>query len=222
MKKRTAGWRVVVAMKKRTAGSCVVVAATGAMATATALGATVARQPDDPFTLSLSEQVTRDANVYRLPDDLDVAVVMSGADATRDDLVSRTSAVVDGNWDFGKQAFALNVGIDSNRYSDNTVLNNTSGSGRADWNWQLMRDWSGQLGASYGRSLAGFGAECILQNDRGHGMSQQEVLDAARRWQDAGGTHVSVVTMGRGYRAPEEHIHHLAEAQMRLKAALDT
>lgn len=87
-----------------------------------------------------------------------------------------------------------------------------------------LRGWSRlrELLTEAGRSIAGFGAECILQNDRGHGMSQQEVLDAARRWQDAGGTHVSVVTMGRGYRTPEEHIHHFAEAQMRLRAALDT
>jgi hypothetical protein len=46
--------------------------------------------------------------------------------------------------------------MDSNRYADNTMLDNTSGSGRADWNWALARDWSGQLGAGYGRSLAGF------------------------------------------------------------------
>ncbi|MET0657446.1 MAG: LLM class F420-dependent oxidoreductase [Steroidobacteraceae bacterium] len=79
-----------------------------------------------------------------------------------------------------------------------------------------------QLLAEAGRPVAGFGAECILQDDRSNGMSRQEALDAARRWQDVGGTHVSVVTMGRGYRTPEEHIHHLAEAHVRLQAALNT
>lgn len=145
-----------------------------------AVAATVARQPDDPFTLQLSEQVTRDENVYRLPDGLDVASVIPGADASRDDLVSRTSAVVDGNWDLGKQAIALNLAVDSNRYADNAMLNNTSGSGRADWNWQLMRDWSGQFGASYGRSLAGFVnsrffGKDVLENSDYHGTVRYEL-----------------------------------------------
>lgn len=165
-------------LRRHAAGICALLAATSALTPAVA--ATVARQPDDPFTLSLSEQVTRDENLYRLPDDLDVALVLPGAGASRDDLVSRTSAVIDGNWDFGKQAFALNLGVDSNRYADNTMLNNTSGSGRADWNWQLMSDWSGQLGASYGRSLAGFvnsrflGRD-VLENSDYHGTIRYEL-----------------------------------------------
>jgi hypothetical protein len=160
-------------------GQCVLVAAASTVATS-ALAATVAGQPDDPFTLSLSEQVTRDENVYRLPDDVPVAVMLPGADASRDDLVSRTSAIVDGNWDFGRQAFALNMGVDSNRYADNTMLDNTSGTGRADWNWQLMSDWSGQLGASYARSLAGFvnsrflGRD-VLENADYHGTIRYEL-----------------------------------------------
>jgi Putative beta-barrel porin 2 len=166
-------------MKKHTLTSCALLVVAGAVATP-ALAATVARQPDDPFTLSLSEQVTRDPNVYRLPDDLPLGIVLPSADASRDDLVSRTSAVIDGNLDLGKQAFALNVGIDSNRYADNTMLNNTSGSGRADWNWQLLSDWSGQLGASYGRSLAGFvnsrflGRD-VLESSDYHGVIRYEL-----------------------------------------------
>jgi hypothetical protein len=151
-------------MKEHTARSCALLVAASTVATS-ALAGTVARQPDDPFTLSLSEQITRDENVYRLPDNLDIAAALPGADASRDDLVSRTSAVIDGNWNLGKQAFALNMGVDSNRYADNTMLNNTSGSGRADWDWQLMSDWSGQLGASYGRSLAGFVNSRFLGRD---------------------------------------------------------
>ncbi|HEU4626858.1 MAG TPA: hypothetical protein VFS52_19005 [Steroidobacteraceae bacterium] len=48
--------------------------------------ATVARQPGDPFSLTISEQITRDANIYRLPDDLDITAIVAGADLNRDDL----------------------------------------------------------------------------------------------------------------------------------------
>jgi len=164
---------------RRVGGACTLVAIAGTVATS-ALAATVARQPDDPFTLTLSEQVTRDANVYRLPDNLDIAAIVPGSDASRDDLVSRTSAVMDGNWDFGRQELVANLGVDNNRYVDNTMLNNTSGSGRAEWNWQLLRDWSGQLGASYGRSLAGFTnsrflGRDVLENSDYHGTVRYEL-----------------------------------------------
>lgn len=82
--------------------------------------------------------------------------------------------------------------------------------------WARVR----QLVTDNGRSLADFGAEYILQDNQSWGIGPQAALDAARRWQDAGGTHISVVTMGRGYRTVEEHIQHLAEARVRLGAVL--
>ena len=149
-------------------------------ATSATFAASVARDPADPFSLSLSEQVTRDANIYRVPDDLDVAGAIPGGDASRDDLVSQTSAVIDGNWTLGKQALLLNLAVNSNRYNQNRSLDNTSGNGRADWNWQLSRDWSGQLGASYGRALSGFVnsrffGKDVLENSDYHGALRYEL-----------------------------------------------
>jgi hypothetical protein len=152
----------------------------GCVASSVALGAAAPREPGDPFSLSLSELITRDANLYRLPEELDAAAVIPGGKATRDDLISRTSAVVDGNWSLGKQDFLLNVAVDSNRYSDNTQLDNISGNGRADWNWQVGSDWSGQLGAGYGRSLAGFVnsrffGKDVLESSDYHGALRYEL-----------------------------------------------
>ncbi|MEP7246160.1 MAG: outer membrane beta-barrel protein [Gammaproteobacteria bacterium] len=121
-----------------------------------ASAATIPRESGDPFAIALSEQLTQDNNLYRLPGDVNMADLVPGSNASRDDVLSRTSAIADGAWDFGKQAVALNVALDSNRYADNDDLNNTSGTGRADWNWRMGRDWSGQIGGSYGRSLSGF------------------------------------------------------------------
>lgn len=67
-----------------------------------------------------------------------------------------------------------------------------------------------------GRSSDDFGAEYLLQNAKAGGLTVQEGLDSAKRWQDAGGTHVSVVTMGLGYQTMDQHIDHLAEFRQRL------
>ena len=120
------------------------------------LAAPLPRDAGDPFAIAIAEQVTRDDNLYRLPDGVDAAAVVPGSSTSRGDLVSRTSVIADGNWALGQQALALNLALDNNRYADNTSLDNTSGNGRADWNWRLGRDWSGQLGGGYGRSLSSF------------------------------------------------------------------
>ena len=142
--------------------SCVVL---GVLTTGVAAAAPGPRKPGDPFSLTLSEQLVHDDNLYRLPGNLELADLMPGAQVSRDDLVSRTSAIVDAGFELGRQAFTLNAAVDGNRYSDNDRLDNTSGNARADWNWQLMRAWSGQLGAGYGRSLAGFVNSRFLGKD---------------------------------------------------------
>lgn len=72
-----------------------------------------------------------------------------------------------------------------------------------------------------GRSAAGFGAEYILQDDTAGGLSSQRALDAARRWRDAGGTHVAIVTMGLNLRTAQEHIDRLADIHALLRPALE-
>ena len=69
-----------------------------------------------------------------------------------------------------------------------------------------------------GRSEEGFGKEYLLQSATVAGLTVQEGIDSARRWQDAGGTHASVVTMGRGYKTYQQHIDHYAEFRQRLGA----
>jgi probable F420-dependent oxidoreductase len=82
--------------------------------------------------------------------------------------------------------------------------------------WQRVRELLGHEG----RDVSGFGAEYLLQDAKGHGLEVSAAVDAARRWQDAGGTHICVVTMGRGYRTAEEHIAHYAELRVRLKGVI--
>lgn len=91
-----------------------------------------------------------------------------------------------------------------------------AGVDNALWGWQRVKHFL----AEQGRSPAQFGTEYLIQNNRGQGIGTREAVDWARRWQDAGGTHVSVVTMGLGFKTADEHIDHLAEFRRRLDAAL--
>lgn len=91
-----------------------------------------------------------------------------------------------------------------------------AGIDNALWGLGRMRE----LLAAEGRDAAAFGAEYLIQNNRGQGIDTQLALDWARRWQDAGGTHVTVVTMGKGFTTMRQHIDHLAEFRQRLAASL--
>jgi putative beta-barrel porin BBP2 len=142
------------------------VAALVVIVSANAIAApTTPRDPGDDLRIQLSQSMMRDSNLYRLPEDIDAGALSPDADATRDDVMSRTSVSADGGWKLGRQDVEMSLNADANRFSNNESLDNTSGGGRADWNWQLMRDWSGQLGGSYGRSLSGFTNSRFLARD---------------------------------------------------------
>lgn len=68
--------------------------------------------------------------------------------------------------------------------------------------WNRLRDRLSALG----RSVSQFGADWVVMSGGGPGELKAEV-DA---WRDAGGTHVSVDTMGRGLDSPEAHVDHFA------------
>jgi probable F420-dependent oxidoreductase len=61
-----------------------------------------------------------------------------------------------------------------------------------------------------GRSVTDFEAIGMLQDSSIRGLDIPEAVDAARRWSDAGGTCVTVVTCGRDYRSLDEHIDHIS------------
>jgi probable F420-dependent oxidoreductase len=81
--------------------------------------------------------------------------------------------------------------------------------------WERLR----ALLAENDRPLAGFGAHYIIQTNKAKGPDPTHVVEAAKRWQDAGGTHASVVTMGRGFTSVDQHIDHLADVLHKIQAA---
>ena len=75
-------------------------------------------------------------------------------------------------------------------------------------------DRLGELLASEGRDRETFGLELIMTGARSAG----EVVETAERWAQAGGTHVSILTMKVGLDGHQAHVDHLAD----VKAAIDT
>ncbi len=68
---------------------------------------------------------------------------------------------------------------DENRFAQNTGLNNTSGVGSVIWNWEMRGNLSGELGADYNRSLAGFYNTNVYERD----MVEREEYFASARYQ---------------------------------------
>jgi probable F420-dependent oxidoreductase len=63
--------------------------------------------------------------------------------------------------------------------------------------------------AEDGRPVEGFGADYLLPP----GVTPQTARDLIRRWQDLGGTHAAVRTMGLNLSTPAQHIDYLAEVR---------
>ena len=63
-----------------------------------------------------------------------------------------------------------------------------------------------------GRSLDGYGLDFITNVS----LSVDAAVKAAQMWRDAGGTHVSVCTMGMGLTTAEQHIDFMSEVKARL------
>jgi probable F420-dependent oxidoreductase len=71
-----------------------------------------------------------------------------------------------------------------------------------DWQWPMLQD----LLAEQGRSVDGFGAERVVRRE-----DPEAVVEELRSWEEAGGTHGSVVTMGLDLQTVDEHLDYIAK-----------
>jgi hypothetical protein len=78
--------------------------------------------------------------------------------------------------------------------------------------WQRLR----KRVLDHGRSIEDFGAEYVVRPKDGGVADIPAVVDA---WREAGGTHVSVVTMGLGLTSAESHIDYLTTVATTLGRA---
>jgi hypothetical protein len=122
----------------------------------------------DWVTPFVQYQYTYDNNLFRLPSspkDYLPGVTALPPGISLADHLNTASAGVDGHWVISQQSVDYGLEVDENRFVRNTDLNNTSGTGKAVWNWSFASDLTGQLGANYSRSLAGFSDSFYFQRD---------------------------------------------------------
>jgi hypothetical protein len=112
----------------------------------------------DWFRMFVGYQYIDDNNLFRLPSPSNypdpASLLQPGA--SEQDHINTASAGFDGHWLAGQQSVDYDLEADDNRYVRNEYLDNVSGSGKVVWNWTLESNLSGQVGADYTRTLAGF------------------------------------------------------------------
>jgi hypothetical protein len=147
---------------------------------------------DRPVVVRLGEQVTREDNLYRLPDGVDPSLAL-GPGASRDDSIATTSLALLGSWKQARQALALDVALASNRFAENTDLDYASGHAAVDWNWRLGHRWSGLLEARHEQTLASFANTRSLEKDvfTTSGYRGELDFDVGPRWRVIGGARVA-------------------------------
>lgn len=108
--------------------------------------------------LTLGVRELYDDNLYRLPETID-------PQRSREDYIRRISAGLNGNWQWSRQKVLLDLLATNNAYQHNDQLDNTSGRGRAEWEWRAGHAWSGALGGDFNRTLANFSNTRFLGKD---------------------------------------------------------
>jgi hypothetical protein len=142
----------------------------------TAGGAAMAFPPDpdlppgesDWFRPFVGYQYSYDDNLFRLPSPSSSipnprSLLLPGA--SKQDDINTGFAGLDGHWIASRQSVDYDLEVDENRFEHNSYLNNTSGTGKAVWNWSVASTLSGTLGADYTRALAGFTDSFFYERD---------------------------------------------------------
>jgi Putative beta-barrel porin 2 len=145
------------------------------LGTLTAGGAAMAFPPDpdlpsndsDWFRPFVGYQYSYDDNLFRLPSPSNYpnpeSLLQKGA--SKQDDINTVFEGLDGHWIAGRQSVDYDLEVDENRFERNSYLNNTSGTGKALWNWSVASTLSGTLGADYTRALAGFADTFFYERD---------------------------------------------------------
>jgi hypothetical protein len=109
----------------------------------------------DHFDILLGDQLTYDDNLYRLPTGTNVADRV-GSGASREDHINAETAELDVQRTYGRQVFIFDAQAANNRFVRNSDLDNVSSRDKLIWAWEVGDLFSGQLGATYNRTLASF------------------------------------------------------------------
>lgn len=137
------------------------------LAAALATGSAWADEPS-PYYIGITQTLTHDSNVYRVPD------------ATAD-WYSSTGLVGGVDQRIGRQRVFANLGVQYNKYFDQSNLNNTSYSLAGGWDFATIENFSGgvSIGANQGLASA---AETGAQQFQDKNVVKTEQFGARLGW----------------------------------------
>ncbi len=112
---------------------------------------------NNTFEIFGAETLILDDNIYRVPSGADLQALPGiNADPSRKDHINVTTLGLDGEWNRGRQTFAVDLQVDDNRYERNSNLNDVSTLDKVTWLYQVGDVLSGQIGAVYSQALIPF------------------------------------------------------------------
>lgn len=114
-------------------------------------GASVVDALPEGLQLSASTTLTKDSNIFKLPD----STVLAGYPG-KSDTIKSIQADLNYNKTFGMQNFTLDATIAHNQFNKFTSLDNDSNSYKALWAWQVDKYLSGTMGANQNQALANY------------------------------------------------------------------
>ena len=111
----------------------------------TSLGAAA---QSSPYSIGASQTFSHESNLLRL-----TTIQTTPAGYSQGDTVSSTALLAGFDQGFGRQRASANLALRANRYSNNSLFNNTSYSANTGLAWQTIERLSGTLTASANRNL---------------------------------------------------------------------
>jgi Putative beta-barrel porin 2 len=168
----------------------------------------------DPLVLGAFTDFSHDNNLYRVPDNAEALGITLPAGAQRDDNIFRVGVDLTAHGEYGRQTLSLKGNVFDQRYSHNDYLNNVSGNGELDWDWQTSGNLSGTLRADYSRWLNGFANTQNYNQDLISRTGYEGTLrrDVGARWTVVAGagysdsTHSAVDNSGDDQRATKASV----------------
>ncbi|MCK0507738.1 XrtB/PEP-CTERM-associated polysaccharide biosynthesis outer membrane protein EpsL [Aromatoleum anaerobium] len=138
---RARGWtscRVLGSRRRAARHVLHVLAASWALHGFAAAAAADDGEPEEGFTVGLGHSVSREDNLFRLPDD-----VRPPEGGSRSDRISRTTAALGFEHTYSLQRVIAGVEMTHRNYDRHNQLDRTTASGALRWDWAAGRQWTG-------------------------------------------------------------------------------
>jgi len=116
-------------------------------------------------TLTAESSLTRDGNLFRLPDGASPRQFGLNADARGDTLIV-PSLSADAAMQYSRQRFQLSGSLSRELLRENPGFDTTDLKYRGSWKWQVGNDWSGELADSQQQQRTSFADQLLTRPNR--------------------------------------------------------